>query len=400
MDKDIFLECNLNAVKLFGCKSKREILGHGPVEFSPKKQPDGESSKKKALRYIKVALAGKPQSFYWKHKKKDGTLIDTEISLKNEIRINGYEYTQAIGKDITEKMSEEEKLRESEQKFKNIFNYSSIGVSLLSTHGVWLEVNDSLCKITGYPREELLGKKFNDITYEDDKSIGSDIVKDILLGKLNHAYLEKRYIHKDGHIIWVQLSIALVSDSNKKPLYFVAHTQDVTINKEREKKLEELSNAKLSFLSMASHQLRTPLSATKWIIESLLSDKTFTLKQQDKFLDLMISNQRLINLVNRLLNVIKIESGKLVVNKKDIDLLKLINSVVDSLEPLISKKKKKINIVYSSEEKNAFSDPALITEVFENLLSNAISYSSSDSADIEFKVIDNGKDYLISVHNG
>jgi PAS domain S-box-containing protein len=99
--KDKFLECNSQACRLMGC-DRKDIIGHSPVEFSPLAQPDGRSSQDMAKEYIDAALGGRPQRFYWKHKKKDGSLIDTEISLSS-IRIHNDNLVLAIMSDITER---------------------------------------------------------------------------------------------------------------------------------------------------------------------------------------------------------------------------------------------------------------------------------------------------------
>ncbi|MCX6735786.1 MAG: PAS domain S-box protein [Candidatus Parcubacteria bacterium] len=132
-----------------------------------------------------------------------------------------------------------EKLEESERRFKNIFDYTSVGVSVVAPDGHWLEVNDSLCKITGYSREELLTKQFNKITYSEDVEKSAELSRKILSGEVDHASLEKRYTHKNGHIVWVNLSIALVRDDKNIPLYFVVHTEDITKRREAEKALKE-----------------------------------------------------------------------------------------------------------------------------------------------------------------
>jgi len=163
---------------------------------------------------------------------------------------------------------------------------------------------------------------------------------------------------------------------------------------------KNFNEAKDNFLSIASHQLRTPLSATKWVLESISEDnKNLTPKQLTKFKDLTVSNERLINLVNRLLDVTKIESGKLMVNKKNINLENLVNDICSSFRILAEEKGKNIKIISSPGVEKVFSDPVLITEAVENLLSNAIDYSAEGSKDIIIKIENRKDEYLISVHN-
>ncbi|MFZ2072127.1 MAG: PAS domain S-box protein [Minisyncoccia bacterium] len=396
MKRDIFLDCNWRAVKMFGCKNKEELIGRSPVDFSPISQPDGNNSKIIAFKHIMASLNGHPQRFYWRHKKKDGAFIDTEISL-NKIDFSNIKgnniYVQAIGRDITKRKEIEEKLKESENKFKNIFKYSNIGVSIMGIDGHWLDVNNALCKITGYSKKELLANNFKNITYPDDVKKSLEILKKFFVSKIDHGFLEKRYIHKKGCVVWVRLSIALVKNSSGEPLYFITHTEDITESK-------RLEVAKNDFLSLASHQLRTPLSAIRWTLESMQNKKdNLTLKQQEKLNDLLVSNQRLINLVNRLLDVAKIESGQLEINKRYIDLGKLINKLVLSFKVFADKNKKEIKVIIPSKLKYVFSDPVLVNEAMENLISNAINYSLNGSKKIIIRARERTSDYLISVHN-
>jgi PAS domain S-box-containing protein len=98
---DTFLDCNESACELWGC-NREDIIGHSPAEFSPPMQPDGKDSAQAAKERTHAALAGQPQLFYWQHKRKDGTLVDTEISL-TDLTIGEQRLILAMGRDITER---------------------------------------------------------------------------------------------------------------------------------------------------------------------------------------------------------------------------------------------------------------------------------------------------------
>lgn len=110
IDEGKFIDCNLRAVEMFGYDSKEDILQHSPLDFSPAIQPDGTSSLERAEGYIRAALSGTPQKFYWRHNHRDGSPIDAEISL-NRFAIGDKVYLQAIERDITDRIRLEEQAR-------------------------------------------------------------------------------------------------------------------------------------------------------------------------------------------------------------------------------------------------------------------------------------------------
>jgi K+-sensing histidine kinase KdpD len=168
---------------------------------------------------------------------------------------------------------------------------------------------------------------------------------------------------------------------------------------ERKSKAQELDQAKDDFLSLASHQLRTPLSAIKWVLETMLTEpESFTPRQQVKLNDLVTSNDRLIKLVNYLLSVARIESGKLVANKKLTDFKELAYNV-SRLSNNIVNKHKNITIIAPPNLPKISCDPILFSETLGNLLSNAINYSDTDSKEITIKIEEQKDDYVVSVHN-
>jgi PAS domain S-box-containing protein len=397
LDGNIFIDCNQRAVELFHCRNIKEIIGNSPLKFSPTLQPDGQESKKKAYQYIKKALMGHPQRFYWKHTTNDGREVDAEISL-NRIKIKEKFFLQAIGRDITERKKAEEKLRESEYFFKESQKAALIGsykTDFIKNTWESSEVLDNIFGIKKNYKRNVQGW-LNLIYVEDqkmmDKYLGEDVMK-------NHHLFNKEYriVRKsDGQVRWV-LGLGKISLNKKHQVVSMTGTiQDITDRVEREKRLEQAKN---DFLSLASHQFRTPLSATKWVLESLGDDENLTLKQKEKINSLVVSNERLINLVHDMLDVTKIESGKLVANKSMVDIKKVVDEILIFLQVLLDKNKKAIKVVFHPNSQEIFCDPSLISEILKNLLSNAIIYSLESSKDIVLEVRNRTKDYLFSVHN-
>lgn len=145
--------------------------------------------------------------------------------------------------DITEKIKSDTIIRESEQKFKNAFQYSSIGMALISPDGKWLQVNSKICSIVGYSESELLNLTYQDITHSDDIESNLEYVRKILNNEISSFEIEKRYIHKSNDIIWVLLSVSMVRDIDNNPLFFISQIVDIT---EKKRKDEEIAKLQLA----------------------------------------------------------------------------------------------------------------------------------------------------------
>ena len=146
-----------------------------------------------------------------------------------------------IVQDITERQQKEESLRVSEERFASAFEHASIGMALVSPEGRFLKVNCALCTLTGYTTDELVHLTFQDITHPDDLRADLACVHRMLTKELSHYQMEKRYLHKQGHIVWVLLSVSLVWDHQGAPLYFISQIQDITERKENELRLKRLN---------------------------------------------------------------------------------------------------------------------------------------------------------------
>lgn len=132
-------------------------------------------------------------------------------------------------------------LQGSDEQFRTAFEYASIGMALVGVDGAWLRVNKALTRIIGYSEDELLSKTFQDITHPDDLEADLGHVEQLLRGDITSYDMEKRYFHRDGHIVWVLLSASLVRHAYGHPLYFISQIQDITERKRLEAKLNRLA---------------------------------------------------------------------------------------------------------------------------------------------------------------
>jgi PAS domain S-box-containing protein len=164
-------------------------------------------------------------------------------------------------------------LRESEERFRGAFEFAAIGMALVAPEGRWLRVNRSLCRIIGYTAEELLASDFQSITYGEDLETDVDHVRQMLDGSLSHYDMEKRYLHKDGHIVWVLLSVSLVRDATGRPMYFVSQIQDITERKRLEHALRGAIHQEHQRLGQEIHDgLGQELTGLAYLASSLATE--------------------------------------------------------------------------------------------------------------------------------
>ena len=139
--------------------------------------------------------------------------------------------------DVTALRSREAQLREAEERFRLAFDEAPIGVALVALDGRWLRVNRALCQIVGYSAEDMLRLGFQDITHPDDVGADIEAIRRLLSGEIETNQVEKRYVHADGHAVWIQLNVSLARDDRGLPLYFITQIQDITGRKSTEEKV-------------------------------------------------------------------------------------------------------------------------------------------------------------------
>lgn len=150
-------------------------------------------------------------------------------------------HVEELNRHLAEQERISKALRETEEHFRNAFDYAAIGMALVSPQGGWLRVNRSLCQLLGYSERELLKSNFQAVTHTDD--IGSDLANlyRLMQGETPTCQVEKRYVHRYGEIVWALNSVSLVRDAEDTPVHFIFQIQDITERKRAEAALESLS---------------------------------------------------------------------------------------------------------------------------------------------------------------
>lgn len=146
-----------------------------------------------------------------------------------------------LNRHIAEQERISKALRESEEHFRNAFDYGPIGMALVSPQGAWLRVNRSLCDLMGYSEAELLASNFQDLTHREDLDNDLANLYRLIQGETPTCQVEKRYVHQSGTIVWALNNVSLVREDDGAPVHFIFQIQDITERKRFEAALQNLS---------------------------------------------------------------------------------------------------------------------------------------------------------------
>ncbi|PII16235.1 diguanylate cyclase [Stenotrophomonas indicatrix] len=239
---------NTGAQRLLGYTAA-EVVGarrldafHDPVELQAWLRPlataDGQVPG--VFEALSARAEGQTYSRQWTLLRKDGQRRQVRLSISRMDGAHG-ERIGYVGMaiDITEILQARAEARLAAEKFAGAFTSAALGMALVSLEGRWLDVNDALCRILGYTREELLQVDFQRLTHPADLQTDLALVQDLLAGRRTHYHLEKRYLGREGNTIWARLSVSLVRNERGEPLHFVSQIQDVSAQRSSEQRLFE-----------------------------------------------------------------------------------------------------------------------------------------------------------------
>lgn len=277
-----------------------------------------------------------------------------------------------------------EALRQSEERFRTAFDHAPIGMNLVSREGRFLQTNAAFCELTGYTEQELLARTFQDITHPDDREAEKAPANQLLAGEIPGFQLEKRYLRKDGQVIWVRLQTSLVRDTHGTPLHFIGQIEDITARLRAEEELraaledaQAANRAKGAFLDMMSHELRTPLQATLGYSEFLLvsPQSRLTPEQRQDIGYIHQASQRMIAMINQLLDLSRSDAGHLNLAVEPVDLAVVIEQVRQDVAPQVAEKAIELCIDLPVETPYVLGDGERLRQVLLNVVGNAVKFT-------------------------
>lgn len=333
---------------------------------------------------MEALAAGKEVRFEAEHRRKDGSTFIVEVSTKM-IAGGKKPLIFSVERDITARKKAEEALRESEEQFRGIFDYSKVGVNVLNADYKYIKVNKAFCDMIGYSEKELLAHDFKGITHPDDVEANIKLSNKLRAGNIDFFHLEKRYIHKNGGIIWGDLTVSSVRKEDGALLYVVAIVQDMTDRKKAEQalvvakeKAEEATRLKDKFVSLVSHDLKTPLTSMIGFLKLVRHDNAEPINEGAKLiLDRGIeSGKQMVSLIEDLLTISRFKTGQLKLRKQFFDAKYLGLKMVTDYSHVAAQKGIEIKSTIPDNTR-IFGDKTLLTEAIQNLVTNAIKFCKS-----------------------
>jgi len=318
-----------------------------------------------------------------------------EIKTKNE----DLKSQQRAVLNILQDVQEQENTATIEKtKYESLLGSIGEGIIVTDSNLNILLTNPIAEKILGFAKEEVIGKKFLEVIKVVDQTGNSipqanrPIAKALSDRKPFNITVSNNYYYltKTGSKVPVSLNVSPVL-INGNVFGVINVFRDISHEK-------DVDRMKTEFISLASHQLRTPLSAMKWFLEMLINGDAGALnKEQGEFVkNVADSNERMIALVNGLLNISRIESGRLIVDPKPTNMNDLVKNVLTEIKQRAAAKNIKLIVSVHENISQINIDPKLIGEVFINLITNAVKYTP-EGGEVSIIVSENDKEIISSV---
>jgi len=303
------------------------------------------------------------------------------------------ERTAALRAEVGERQLAEIALRTSEERFRNILDNVPIGVVYTDLGGRVIQANPRFCELTGYSEGELNALSPTALTHPDDVESEESLTAQLVAGEIPLYSRHKRCVNRAGDVVWVRSTVSLLRDAKNQPWRIVGVVEDITEHlrlevAERAREAAEASNrAKSDFLSRMSHELRTPLNAMLGFAQLLEIDRRHPLTpiQRPWVGQIQQAGWHLLEMINDVLDLSRIESGNLRLETATLDLAEMVGATIALVASDAARRGIRISEELEPGTSAVQGDPTRVKQILTNLLSNAVKYN-----------IDNGRVHVAS----
>jgi PAS domain S-box-containing protein len=291
--------------------------------------------------------------------------------------------------DTSQRRYLEDRLQGSEENFRRAFEHAGIGMALLDPYGTVIHANPAIAAMFERSVEELIGIHFKDITHPEDIAADLEQFSKLVAGEIEFYKMEKRYLARDGSILWGNLTVTGIRDSQGQIERIVGQLENITARKNLETELVtardqalEASRLKSQFLANMSHEIRTPMNGVIGMA-TLLSHTSLDDRQQEMSRIVLQSAEALLTIINDILDFSKIEAGKLRIEQADFRPAEVVDDTVALLECQARCKGIELRSEIAPELGSLCrGDAVRVRQVLMNLLGNAIKFTPHGSVEV------------------
>jgi len=333
---------------------------------------------------------------------------DTQNSIDAQIQYRLIEeltsMNEKLKKEIESRKSSESDLKHSKDKYHNITNIMELGLVELDLSDNVISVNDRFIELTGYSNEEIIGLNYNQ-TFLGEESLNIVRKENLKRKTGTTGTYEIKIKSKLNKEIWVIINGSPLYNKKGQIIGTVGAHFDITSRKQVEQELikakefaEDVAKIKSQFLANMSHEIRTPLNGIVGL-SKLLSNTELTSKQEEYLNAIATSSDSLLVIINDILDISKIEAGKMTFEKKDFKLTELVSSVVDIFERRIEEKELKISFEIDKNIPEPLSGDAIrLNQILYNLIGNAVKFTENGKIEIKIHSVEQKlNDILLSI---
>jgi PAS domain S-box-containing protein len=376
-----------------GYKSEEVIGKHTRILKS------GKTSKNVYKSMWDTILSGQVWSGEWINKKKNGEFYHEAVSItpvKDEL--GEISYFLAIKENITQRKEVEEALIKSEQQFRLLFSQSPVAILIHDKDtGDIIDSNPETLRMLGLSQQNEVVEFIEQHDTENFFSQYIEIIKKVAYKRTSQY--EGQFKKRNGELIWVSVNFSILEIWNENRVLAIA--MDVTKQKQAEQDqiarqiAEESSRVKSVFFSNMSHEIRTPLNAINGFAQILRRDSSLSEKQSEYVKTILRNGEHLIGLINDILDISKIEAGRLTISEYDFSFQDLINDL--KMMFAISAKEKNLYFEFDVQDKlptHIISDESKLRQVFINLISNALKFTQHGGVTVRIRVGQEIKEFI------
>lgn len=362
--------CNDAMCRQLGLR-REEILGRSVIDLQT------EACRDKVRDCIdRLRLAGMLHGEELELRRNDGGVLPVSLCATAIYDCDGKVIGgHAVWRDLTPLRYRDELIRQGEARYRNSFQNSAIGIAHCDLDGRYLLANKRFCDIVGYSYDELSHKTFCGITHADDLHQEMEMRRRLVAQEVETYQLEKRYIHQSGREVWVSVFVSLERDAAGKPVATHSYVEDISSRKELEDELRSAIRQRDQFLAMLSHELRNPLGAILNTCAVLGRRKNFSKSLQGPISIVTRQARQMAELLDDLLDVSRITTGKIKLEKTPVDLSQIADEAVESQQALAASRGQRLAVTYCDDALQVFGDRSRLVQVVVNLLNNAIKYT-------------------------